>query len=105
VIKPLLVEPEASQELADAALWYDDQRPGLGQRFLEAVAGTLDRIIAFPAAGMPVPHVPSEVPARRAPVKRFPYHVVFLDTQVAIRVLAIAHDHRTPGYWQNRPQT
>jgi len=26
---------------------------------------------------------------RRAPVKRFPYHLVYLDTQEAIRILAV----------------
>jgi plasmid stabilization system protein ParE len=45
VIKPLLFEPEASQELEDAARWYEDQRSGLGQRFLDAVAATVDRLV------------------------------------------------------------
>jgi plasmid stabilization system protein ParE len=105
VIKPLLVEPEAGQELADAAGWYEDQRSGLGQRFLDRVAATLHRLSKFPAAGAPVPHVPSEVPARRAPVERFPYHVVYLDTPAAIRILAVAHDRRMPGYWLGRQES
>jgi toxin ParE1/3/4 len=102
VIKPLLFEPEASQELEDAARWYEDQRSGLGQRFLDAVAATVDRLVTFPTAGMPVPYVLSEVAARRAPVERFPYHVVYLDTRDAIRVLAVAYNRRRPGYWLGR---
>src|SRR5439155_23809272 len=46
--------------------------------------------------------VPAELPVRRAPVKRFPYHVVYLETSEAIRILAFAHDSRRPGYWYHR---
>jgi hypothetical protein len=39
---------------------------------------------------------------RRAGVKRFPYRVVFLMMSDHVRVLAIAHNHRRPGYWHKR---
>ena len=29
------LRPEAEQDLSDAATWYEEQRPGLGQRFLD----------------------------------------------------------------------
>jgi hypothetical protein len=35
-------------------------------------------------------------------VKRFPYHVIYLEKQNDIRILAIAHDRRKPGYWKSR---
>ncbi len=105
MIKPLLLEPEAIQEIEDAAGWYEDRRSGLGQRFLDEVAATLDRLVAFPTAGMTVPHVASDVAARRVPLKRFPYHVIYLDTRETIRVLAVAHDRRKPGYWLERKST
>ncbi|HEY6320098.1 MAG TPA: type II toxin-antitoxin system RelE/ParE family toxin [Thermoanaerobaculia bacterium] len=100
--KPLVLEAEARQELGDAARWYEDHRLGLGQRFLGAVEATLDRLAVFPAAGTPVPYVSSDLAARRIPVERFPYHVVYLETQDAIRVLAVAHNRRKPGYWLGR---
>jgi plasmid stabilization system protein ParE len=102
VTKPLLIEAEASRELEDAARWYEEQRPGLGERFLDEVAVALERIVLFPAAGFPVPYVSPELAARRSPVMRFPYHVVYLDTPDAIRILAVAHDRRRPGYWLGR---
>jgi plasmid stabilization system protein ParE len=104
VSKPLVTEPEARQELEDAAWWYEQQRPDLGGRFLNAVAATLDRIVRFPKAGAPVPYAPPELGARRAPVKRFPYHVVYLETPQAIHILAFAHDRRRPGYWLGRSE-
>ena len=37
-------EPEASAELEHAALWYENERPGLGVDFLDAIDATLARI-------------------------------------------------------------
>ncbi|HEV3456441.1 MAG TPA: type II toxin-antitoxin system RelE/ParE family toxin [Thermoanaerobaculia bacterium] len=103
--KPLLLEPEASRELEDAARWYEERRSGLGQRFLDAVASTLDRIVLYPAAGAPVPYVAIELAVRQAPVNRFPYHVVYLEMPEELRILAVAHDRRRPGYWLERHDT
>jgi plasmid stabilization system protein ParE len=102
VAASLLIEPEADQELEEAALRYDEERSGLGQRFLDSIAVTLERIGRFPEAGAPVPHVPPDLPARRAPVKGFPYHIVYLTTADSIRILAFAHYRRRPGCWSDR---
>jgi plasmid stabilization system protein ParE len=61
VTRPLLLEPEAIRELDEAVTWYEEQRSGLGQRFLDAVGVTLEQVVAFPAAGVPVPQVPHEL--------------------------------------------
>jgi plasmid stabilization system protein ParE len=102
VASQLRFEAEAERELDDAALTYDEQRPGLGQRFLNEVGVTTERIRQFPGAGAPVKHVPAALGVRQAPVKGFPYHVVYLSTAKEIRVLAIAHYRRRPGYWLDR---
>lgn len=98
----LLIEPEADQELEEAALRYEKERPGLGRRFFAEVAATMDQIRRFPQAGARVPHVPVDLLARRAPVKGFPYHIVYLTMGDTIRVLAFAHYRRKPGYWSSR---
>lgn len=95
-------EPEASAELGEAALWYERQRQGLGGEFLEAIDVALEFIARFPRAGTPVPDVPPGLPVRRVPVKRFPFHVVYLVLADVTRVLAFAHDRRLPGYWHSR---
>ena len=95
-------EPEASAELEDAAVWYDSQRPGLGLEFVQAVDAALERIAQWPQIGRLVSGVPNDVPARRFPVKRFPYHVAYLEWEGMIRLLAFAHDSREPGYWFSR---
>ena len=95
-------EAEASAELEDAAVWYNRQRPGLGLEFVEAIDAALAQIAAWPSIGRPVPGLPLDVPARRLPVHRFPYHIAYLEWHGVIRVLAFAHDRREPGYWFSR---
>ena len=61
-----------------------------------------ERIALWPEIGRRVPGVPDDVPARRLPVNRFPYHVAYLEWEGTIRILAFAHDSREPGYWFSR---
>ncbi len=98
------VEDEADQEYRAAARWYEGRRPGLGTEFLEAVDAALIQIVRLPRAGAPAPRLPADLPVRRAPVKRLPYHVVYIyiETALTIRVMAVAHDRRRPEYWKSR---
>lgn len=95
-------EDEADAEYRQAGRWYESRRAGLGTEFLDAVDDTLRRIVDFPRAGAPVPGVPRDLAVKRRAVTRFPYHVVYLETTNTLRVLAIAHDRRMPGYWKTR---
>lgn len=95
-------EDEADAEYRAAGRWYEERRAGLGVEFFDAVDAALDQIVRLPRAGARVPRVPVDLPVRRAPVKRFPYHVIYLETKATIRVLAVAHDRRRPGYWKSR---
>ena len=95
-------EDEADAEYRLAGRWYEERREHLGIEFFDAVDATVDHIVAMPRAGGLVPLVPSELPVRRRAVARFPYHVIYLATTTEIRILAIAHDRRKPGYWHTR---
>jgi hypothetical protein len=35
-------------------------------------------------------------------VRRFPYHVVYIELPDRLQVLAVAHDRRRPAYWVGR---
>ena len=98
----LRTEPEAADELEDAAIWYESQRAGLGLEFIAAVDATIERIGRWPQAAPHVHGIPRELSVRKAPVGSFPYGVAYLETQDSIRVLAFGHDRREPGYWQTR---
>ena len=61
-----------------------------------------EHILELPRAGTLVPRMPEDLPVRRRAVTRLSYHVVYVDAGTNIRILAIAHDHRKPGYWEGR---
>lgn len=95
-------EDEADAEYRLAGRWYEERREHLGIEFFDAVDATIKHIVGMPRAGSLVPRVPAELPVRRRAVTRFPYHVIYIETATAIRILAVAHDHRKPGYWHDR---
>ena len=95
-------EDEADAEYRLAGRWYEERREHLGIEFFDAVDATIEHIVGMPRAGSLVPRVPAALPVRRRAVTRFPYHVIYIETATAIRILAVAHDHRKPGYWHDR---
>ena len=91
-----LLEP-AHAELDEAIGWYAEQAPGLGDAFLLETLKVLKLVEQFPQAWHPLtPKI------RRCRLKRFPYSVVYTLDAEGILVLAVAHQHRKPGYWRNR---
>lgn len=48
---PLIVTPEAEEDLSEAKAWYERKRKGLGEQFLLCVEPTLDHLHRVPAAG------------------------------------------------------
>ena len=95
-------EEEADAEYRLAGRYYEERREHLGIEFLDAVDATIDHIFELPRAGTLVPGLPAGLPVRRRAVARFPYHVIYLETSAAIRILAVAHDRRKPDYWRDR---
>jgi toxin ParE1/3/4 len=88
---PLIITPEAEDDIAEAKSWYDRKRSGLGDSFLLSVEEALDRIRRLPEAGKEVfPGV------RRAVVRRFPYGVFSRVESTCIAVIAVYHNRQNP---------
>jgi plasmid stabilization system protein ParE len=102
VTKRIRLDAEAEQEFEASALWYRARRPGLGDEFFAEVEAALQRVVETPEAFAPAPGVAPRFGVRRAPVRRFPYYLVFLERESEIRVLAVVHARRRPGYWKHR---
>ena len=98
---PVRISEDADAEMAEAARWYETHNRGLGTDFLEAVDTVVARIAGTPRMGALVPGV-SDQAIRRRPVRRFPYHVVYMELPDRLQILAIAHDRRRPRYWVGR---
>lgn len=97
------LHPEARAELRDAALWYDDRRPRLGDEFIAEVSRTLSRITEVPSSFPAWPGIATTARTiRQAVIRRFPYSVAFEVHSNHILVLAIAHSKRRPLYWLDR---
>ena len=92
-----IVRPLAETDLDEAARWYEDQRTGLGLRFLDAVDPLFERIRATP---LQFPIVSADV--RRALLPTFPYAVYFRATDDAVIVFAVLHLRRDPRTWKAR---
>jgi plasmid stabilization system protein ParE len=75
------VLPEAAKDIADAAVWYDSVREGLGLEFKDEVLTTLRRIGEGPARYRVVLGN-----YRKAIVRRYPYVVYFRESGEAILI-------------------
>jgi len=89
--------PEAEQELVEAAAYYERNVTGLGERFGSEVRHAIERLLEYPAHG-----VPMDTDLRRIMVTRFPYFLIYSFTTDLLRVVAVAHARRRPGYWRSR---
>ena len=94
---PVVVNPEAEADLAEAKAWYDGQRPGLGDELLDCVGEVLDRLRHTPEL-----YGKAFQELRLALVRRFPYAVVYRADDDQVTVVAIYHTRRDPRGWQQR---
>lgn len=92
------LHPEAREDVREAARFYRE-RGGttLAQAFLGEVSHTVELIAQYPTWGAPWQHG-----TRRLVLRRFPFSIVYTISGHDIRVLAVAHHSRRPGYWRQR---
>jgi hypothetical protein len=93
----IIYHPEARQEMLEAAAFYESNRKGLGRKFLSAAKATENIISIYPEAGRIM-----LISFRRFLIKRFPYGIIYRETDYIIYIVAIMHLKRRPGYWLER---
>ncbi len=98
----LAVLPVAELEGIEAAIWYDDRRPGLGDEFLDELTHVLERIQAAPVSFAALEHYSGQHDIRRCLLKRFPYAVIFRRRLEEVLIVAVGHVRRRPLYWLDR---
>jgi len=94
--------PAAELEIAEAAAWYEDQRPGLGSEFLDELRRALGRVEKAPDTFSKLVCDPGPDQVQRCLLKRFPYMSVFLCRPDEVLVVAVCHVRRRPFYWLDR---
>ena len=88
---------EASEEAEEARRWYRERSEPTEAAFLSE----LDHAIAV------VLEAPHRWPKHIAGTRRyvfptFPYSLVYFLEHQIVNIVAIAHEKRRPGYWQER---
>lgn len=87
----VVVRAAAQAEAAEAFLWYEERRPGLGHRFADALQKCLDQLAENPKLQM------RKDEFRHAMVESFPYRVVFVIDGATLYVYQIRHTSRRPS--------
>jgi len=91
------VRPEAEHDLAEAAVWYEEQHAGLGAQFLDEVLAVTSTI-----AEMPRLYAILHRNTRRALMHRFPFGIYYQVDDAGIIVIAVMHGSRHPQKWKER---
>ena len=96
-MRKVTLHEEADAEVNEAAKYYEERVPGLGLLFLAAVEEAVEKVLADPEAFQ---LVGDEI--RHKLIRRFPYSLLYVIEPDRIRVIAVAHQKRRPGYWSHR---
>ena len=94
----LVVSPAALAELQDAAAFYTlKANVELGLAFVTEFERTANFILANPLIGAVF-----QGTRRHHILRRFPYSIIYQVAAEELRILAVAHHRRRPGYWAQR---
>jgi hypothetical protein len=91
------VTKAALAEFREAKEFYEIEQSGLGNRFAKDIREATHRITLFPEAW---PLEKSEI--RKCILHKFPYKILYSIQKGEIIILAFAHMHRMPSYWEER---
>ena len=78
-MRRLRIHEAAAEEAAEAAAWYETERPGLGADFEKALNAAFDVL-----------------------EQDFPYAIIVKESPTEVFVIAVAHHARRPAYWRGR---
>ena len=88
---PIVLRPEAQNDLLEARDWYERQRDRLGDDFVGAFDEFLARIQTAPEM-----HPIALRSVRRGKLRRFPYVVYYRVLGDRIEIIAVLHGGRNP---------
>jgi toxin ParE1/3/4 len=92
------LHPEAREDLREAAEFYRERAGNaLALALLEDFERAIGLLLEHPAVGPIWRHG-----KRRWLLTRFPYSLIYAVAGDEIRILAVAHRSRRPGYWRGR---
>ncbi|MDP2863480.1 MAG: type II toxin-antitoxin system RelE/ParE family toxin [Desulfobacterales bacterium] len=93
----IVFDPDAKADFLAAVQYYESCQSGLGRRFKLIVQSALQKV-----AETPFQYRLIHIPFRRYLLPKFPYAIIFSIEPDQIRIIAVAHTKRKPGYWLRR---
>jgi toxin ParE1/3/4 len=96
-VRKFIVRPKAEADIDRAYAWYERERQGLGEEFLDEINATLQSVLEMPR-GYPV----VQRQTRRALVHRFSYGLFYRVVDETIVFVACFHTSRNPELWKRR---
>lgn len=94
---PVILLPDARDEMFEAAVYYESKASGLGVDFITEAESAVLSISKAPATWPVI-----EGKMRRYLLKRFPFGILYFAETEKIVIVAVAHLRRRPGYWKER---
>jgi toxin ParE1/3/4 len=92
------LHPEAREDLREAAEFYrDNAGAALSQSVLAEFEHSVNLLLEHPGLGSKWRHG-----KRRLVMRLFPFSVIYTVVDDQLRILAVAHHSRRPGYWRRR---
>lgn len=96
-MKPVTFHEEATAEVLDAVRYYEAKTRDLGLSLLLEIEESVGQISRHPEAAA---LISGEI--RHKPLRRFPFSLLYVIEPDRIRILAVGHQRRRPGYWHHR---
>ncbi len=90
MIYELVVQEEASLEILEAYIYYENTQKGLGEKFMKQLDKYFRRIKSNPK------HFQIKKKYREAFVQKFPYLIIFDIIDYKIIVLSVFNTHQNP---------
>ncbi len=87
---------EAERDLNAGAAWYEEQVPGLGAAFIDAVEATALRVEALPTSFQRMGGAAGRAGLRRALLSNFPWMVIFMVKEGVAVIVGVVHTARSP---------
>lgn len=86
------IREEAVQDLVKGYLWYEEQKKGLGEKFVSEIESSLRYLRRNPEA-----FPKKRKSLRELSLKTFPYLIIYSVENTLVTVLAIFHSHLNPN--------
>lgn len=93
------IEPDAFDDILQAADWYNGQQENLGSKFKKAVIKQINSLVKNPTI-----YAIRYKEIRCLPIRKFPYmaHYYINNENNSVEILAVISTSRNPKIWEER---